>query len=96
MILIITNQKLNIQNDDIKIINTKVEMLSDYELKIESETISFDYLIIEDLSLVTNLNKTGILIDEDIPVVNWVGQTSLDNIYYGDYQTALEDLYENE
>ena len=96
MIIIISNKDYKLNNEDIKIINTNVELVSDYELKLNSELIQFDYLIIDDLSLIKNIENGRMLIDDVIPVTNWYGETSVDSIFYGNVNKALEFLLEGD
>ena len=92
MIIIVTKKNYQPEKKDITVISDIVELVSDYQLLYNNKKMSFDYLIIEDLSLCSGLDKTGMLLDEGIPVTNYVFATSLDNIYYGDIDIALEDL----
>ena len=94
MIIILTKKELKIK--DGLIINSLVTMIDDYHLILNVKFIEFDYLIIEDLTLVTDLAKTKILIDDDTVVTNFFGQTSIEHIYVGDIDNALDHLYNGE
>ena len=96
MIIIVTKKNYEPKVSDCLVLNHEVWLMSDYALKSGDTTYDFDYLIIEDLSLCHDLDKTGILLDEGIPVTNFMMATSLDNIYYGDIETALDDLFNKE
>lgn len=96
MIIIITKNQYQTDLKDILIIHNEVTLLSDYQLLYNNQTLDFDYLIIEDLSLCHDLEATGMLLDEGLPVTNYVCATSLDNIYYGDIDIALSDLMNTE
>lgn len=91
MILIIS--KKEIKKDEVVVINNKITMIDDYHLKLNDEIIQFDYLIIEDLELVLEIEKANFLIDDKVPVTNFFGQTSKEHIYVGDIENALDHLY---
>lgn len=67
-------------------INTTITFIDDYHLKTNDKLYQFDYLIIDDLSLILNITKLNILIDDDKLVTNCYFQTSLEHIYYLDNQ----------
>ena len=96
MIIIVTKKNYQPSIKDCLVISDDVVLLSDYELTLHHQIIGFDYLIIEDLSLCHHLEKTGILLDDGIPVTNYVMATSLDHIYYGDIDIAISDLTNEE
>lgn len=91
MIIIIT--KKTIKFNDTYVINEPITLLDDYHLTYKDRIIDFDYLIIEDLTLVNDIEKTKVLMDEQIPVTNFFGQTSIEHIYVGDIDNALDHLY---
>lgn len=64
------------------VINDKVKMIDDCNLLLNNESISFDYLIITELSLIERYKEIGILTEHKIPVTNYELQTSIENIYY--------------
>ncbi|MBR2891357.1 MAG: hypothetical protein IKC22_03125 [Bacilli bacterium] len=94
MIIIVTHKNINV--DDALIINDKVQIIDDYHLSYQNQIIEFDYLITDDMNLLTDLEKTNILIDIDVPVTNFFGQTSIEHIYIGDIFNALDHLYNGE
>ena len=57
-------------------------MIDDCNLLLNNESISFDYLIITELSLIEGYKEIGILTEHKIPVTNYELQTSIENIYY--------------
>ena len=89
MIIIITKKEINIK--DTIHINDCVEMIDEYTLLYNNETILFDYLICDDFTLLKNLHKTNILMDDE-PVTNFYQQTSLEHIYIGHIDIALDHL----
>ena len=64
------------------VISSKIKLIDDCNLLLNNENISFDYLIITDLSLVEGYKEIGILTENKIPVTNYEHQTSIENIYY--------------
>lgn len=64
------------------LLNTKVKLLDDCHLQINEDIITFDYLIITDITLVEGYKEIGILTESKIPVTNYDKQTSVENIYY--------------
>ena len=96
MIVIISTKNMNLNQDDILLINSKVEIIDDTKLKYQDQLINYDYLLIEDMSLVSGLTSINILLDEGIPVTNWYGETTIDNIYYGPLPQTLDALMNKE
>ncbi len=92
MIVIITKKNINILDEDILIINKEIEMIDDYHFLLENKIYQFDYLIFDDLSLIKGLEKTEMLIDDNFPVTNYYGETSLDQFLYGDIISCLNYL----
>lgn len=79
IIIISSNYENN--NSNYLIINDNVSLEDDCTLIYNKERISFDYLIITELSLVSNIKQIGILTEKKIPVINYEKQTSIENIY---------------
>lgn len=96
MIIIISNKTIDFNKEDILVINSNVQLISDYELKYNDNLIQFDYLIIDDLSKISNIENGKMLLDDGIPVTNWYGETSVESIFYGDINKALNFLFEGE
>ena len=96
MVLIISKKfnKLNIF-DEMLIINTQIELLDDYHILYNNQIIEFDYLLCDNLELITGFEKTSVLMD-DIPVPNCFGQTSTEHIYIGDLEISLDHLINGE
>ena len=92
MIIIITKKNISLNKKDCLIINHDVEMIDDYHLLNNNQVIEFDYLICDDYTLLHNLNQLDILLDEGMPVVNFYGETTLDNIFIGDVLSCLDYL----
>lgn len=76
-------------------INEKVNIINEYQLEYKTQKIDFDYLLIDSIDLVDNINNLKILIDDE-PVVNFFQQTSQEHIYVGDIETALDHLINGE
>lgn len=76
-------------------INEKVNIINEYQLEYKTQKIDFEYLLIDSIDLVDNINNLKILIDDE-PVVNFFQQTSQEHIYVGDIETALDHLINGE
>lgn len=76
-------------------INEKVDIINEYQLEYKTQKIDFEYLLIDSIDLVDNINNLKILIDDE-PVVNFFQQTSQEHIYVGDIETALDHLINGE
>ena len=76
----------------VKIINDEIEMIDDYSFYYNNTIINFDYLICDDFKMLKNIEKTKMIIDEE-PVTNFFQQTSLEHIYIGNIEIALDHLY---
>lgn len=79
-IIILSNEITSYENA--KCINSKIKLIDDCNLIYENETISFDYLIITNITLVEGHKEIGVLTESKIPVTNYDKQTSVENIYY--------------
>ena len=96
MVIILSNTFQNNQIfDEMLIINKTVSFIDDFHIKYNNQTIEFDYLICDDINLLKDFEKTNILIDDE-PVCNFFGQTSLEHIYIGDLDTAIDHLINGE
>lgn len=76
-------------------INEKVNIINEYQLEYKTQKIDFEYLLIDSIDLVDNINNLKILIDDE-PVVNFFQQTSQEHIYVGNIETALDHLINGE
>lgn len=96
MVLIIsrTFQNNNLFDEQL-IISDKVVLIDDFHIEYENKVIEFDYLLCDDLNLITGFEKTHILMDDE-PVLNFFGQTSLEHIYIGDLETSIDHLINGE
>lgn len=96
MIAILTNQLTNFipTRDDVIIINSPVELIDDYHLKWNNKLIEFDYLIAYDQSYILENNLPFVKDGKQI-ITNWVGQTSIEHIYIGNFELAIDDLFNN-
>lgn len=91
MIIIVTKQKIQAQKDTF-IINNEVEIIDDYHLSFNNQIIEFDYLLFDDYHLIKRLDKIDVMLDDGEPVVNYYGETTLENIFYGNIQFSLNYL----
>ncbi len=96
MVLIIskTFQNNNLFDEQL-IISDKVVLIDDFHIEYENKLIEFDYLLSDDLNLITGFENTHILMDDE-PVLNFFGQTSLEHIYIGDLETSIDHLINGE
>lgn len=79
-IIILSNEITSHSNAHV--INSKVKLVDDCTLVYNNETISFDYLIITNITLIEGHKEVGVLTESKIPVTNYDKQTSVENIYY--------------
>lgn len=79
-IIILSNEITSYSNA--YVINSKVKLVDDCTLVYNNETISFDYLIITNITLIEGHKEVGVLTESKIPVTNYDKQTSVENIYY--------------
>lgn len=96
MIAILTNKLTDLipNREDIIIINSSVELVDDYHLKWNDNIIEFDYLIAFDQTFVQESNLPFVKDGQQI-ITNWVGQTSIEHIYIGNFELAIDDLFNN-
>lgn len=96
MIAILTNKLTNLipTRDDVIIINSSVELIDDYHLKWNNNIVEFDYLIAFDQSFIQENNLPFVKDGKQI-ITNWVGQTSIEHIYIGNFELAIDDLFNN-
>ncbi len=95
MIIFLTNNTLQLTEEfDYLLINEPVKLLDDYHLEYNNQVIEFDYLIIEDQSFIISENLPFIK-DGSLIITNWVGQTSIEHIYIGNFDKAIDDLLNN-
>ncbi len=96
MILIISKEFKNTNLlEDMTVINNEVKFVDDFHIEYNNQIVEFDYLLCDDLNLLSGFEKTNILMDE-IPVCNFFGQTSLEHIYIGDLETSIDHLINGE
>ena len=62
---------------------------------LKEQNIEFDYLLAEDQSYLTNYQDLPFIIDNGVILTNWVGQTTIENIYVGNLDKALDELFNN-
>lgn len=92
-VIIISHNYQN-NNQNYLIIKDFVSLENDCTIIYNKERITFDYLIITDISLVSNLKQIGVLTENKIPVTNYEKQTSIENIYYGS-NLDIEEIINN-
>ena len=96
MVLIISNTFSNKQIfDNMIIINASVQLVDDFHIIFENKIIEFDYLLCDDLKLLSGFENTHVLMDDE-PVLNFFGQTSLEHIYIGNLDVSIDHLLNGE
>ena len=92
-IIVLSNKIYN----DIFTITKPIYLKDSNTLLYNDEEISFDYLIFEDTSLITNLNNTQIMLENNIPITNFFNQTSIENIFFtSNISLTINDIINNE
>lgn len=81
-IIILTKNEININNDNYLVITNYVELLDNMQIRYNDITISFDYLIFDNVDLISNFKETNILHENKIPIINFYNATSIENIFY--------------
>ena len=81
-IIILTKNEININNDNYLVITNYVELLDNMQNRYNDITISFDYLIFDNVDLISNFKETNILHENKIPITNFYNATSIENIFY--------------
>lgn len=82
-LLIITKGTPNIlTNVDYLLLHDNFTFLDDCHIKVNNKVIEFCYLIYSNLINVTYPTTSFIISENDIPLTNWIYQTSIENIYY--------------
>ena len=71
-------------------------LLNSNEIKINEKIISFDYLIFDNIKLISNYLNSNILHDHTIPITNYFNATSIENIFYTNDIFHTLELIENE
>ena len=79
-IIILSNKTTSYNNTFT--INSKIKLIDDCHLLYDNTELSFDYLIITDITLIEGHKEVGILTESKIPVTNYDKQTSIENIFY--------------
>lgn len=96
-IVILSKNKLTNLNPNYLQLDTSVELINQTTISNMNRIISFDYLIFNDINLINNFFNTNILYDERIPVTNYFGVTSIENILYTEkISTAILNIENNE
>ena len=81
-IIILTKNEININNDNYLVITNYIELLDNMQIRYNDITISFDYLIFDNVDLISNFKETNILHENKIPITNFYNATSIENIFY--------------
>lgn len=94
-LIIITKNKITIQLPiDYLLINDDFILLDEHHIKINQQIYEFNYLIYT-ADLQVKYENINILLEENIPVVNFFYQTSIENIYYinkDNYQEIINEI----
>ena len=83
-IIILTCKKIVLLNSDYLIIHSPIELLDNYHIKYNEQIISFDYLIFDNICLITNYLNSNILHENTMPITNFFHATSIENIFYSE------------
>lgn len=103
LIAVFSKIKFDNNNDDIIYIDDNYEFVDNYMINFNNEKLFFDYIITDNITL---LKQCGIIIDNNLALVNNVFQTSIENVYaIGDavisnksipeqFKIIIENIYE--
>ncbi len=78
------------------IIDQLVTLIDEFSLSTNDERYDFNYLIIEDIDLVTNIQVLNLLTDDGTIVTNMFGGTTLDHVFIGSVNNALDLIINGE
>ncbi len=81
------------QEVDILVFDHLVTLVDDTHIADNGQIYEFDYLIAYDQTFITILPNIPFVKDGNVIITNWVGQTSIENIYIGNFDKALDDLW---
>lgn len=93
-IIILTKKEIDINNDNYLVISNSVELVDNLEIKNNNESLSFDYLIFDDINLISNFKETNILHENKIPITNFYNATSIENIFFT--ENIINTIYDIE
>ena len=95
-IIILSNNTYTI-NDLYLQIKTPVKLENQTTIIFNNIEYSFDYLIFDDVNLITNFYSTNILHENRIPITNFYKATSIENIFYSnDIINTINDIENDE
>lgn len=95
-IIILSNNTYTI-NDLYLQIKTPVKLENQTTIVLNNIEYSFDYLIFDDVNLITNFYSTNILHENKIPITNFYKATSIENIFYSnDIINTINDIENDE
>lgn len=95
-IIILSNNTYTI-NDLYLQIKTPVKLENQTTIVFNNIEYSFDYLIFDDVNLITNFYSTNILHENRIPITNFYKATSIENIFYSnDIINTINDIENDE
>lgn len=95
-IIILSNNTYTI-NDLYLQIKTPVKLENQTTVVFNNIEYSFDYLIFDDVNLITNFYSTNILHENRIPITNFYKATSIENIFYSnDIINTINDIENDE
>lgn len=94
-IIILTNKTINnLPNyEDLIVINKPIKLVDEFHLEYNNKIIEFDYLLVENQSFLTNYNILPFMLDDDVIITNWSGQTTIEHIYIGNLENAIDELF---
>lgn len=93
-IIILTKKEIDINNDNYLVISNSVELVDNLEIKNNNESLSFDYLIFDDINLISNFKETNISHENKIPITNFYNATSIENIFFT--ENIINTIYDIE
>jgi hypothetical protein len=98
-LLIITKEKINIPSSiEYLHIDCDFTFIDDATIKIDNDIYSFTYLIYSNKINVTYPASEIMILENGIPLTNWLYQTSIENIYYlteNNLQDKINEILEN-
>lgn len=97
VIIILSKKKIPNLNENYLQIDKPVKLLNQTTISYHDQDISFDYLIFDDIELISNFLSTNILHDNQIPITNFFKVTSIENILFTkDILLSITDIENGE
>ena len=92
-LLIVSEHMCNLHTIDIPylLVQEPTTFINDHVILCNNEEVSFDYLLVTNLDLITNSKLVPFIIDHDRLLTNYYYQTNIEHIYFFEYDLSFPD-----